>query len=91
MATKLAFLKNMAIGDIVAFRCKGKMLSAKVVKIESEVQLSPKNEEYDVVLETRNGSCYCVMREDIAWVRKGNRWPDSIYLALKMKKEQTNG
>ena len=56
MATKLEFLKNMAIGDIVAFRCKGKMLSAKVVKIESEVQLSPKNEEYDVVLETGNGS-----------------------------------
>ena len=50
MATKLEFLKNMAVGDIVAFRCKGKMLSAKVVKIESEVQLSPKNEEYDVVL-----------------------------------------
>ena len=91
MATKQEFLKNMAVGDIVAFRCKDKMLSAKIVKIESEVQLSPKNEEYDVVLETRNGSCYCVMREDIAWVRKGNRWPDSIYLALKMKKGIENG
>lgn len=68
------YLNLIEVGSIVAFVESGKMLSAKVAKIEEE--------SYTVL--TKNGSVYYPTKNDIVWVKNGSRWPRGIYNALKL-------
>lgn len=82
MKTKQSYLENLKPGQIIAFKNREKMLTAKVIEIE----------DHTVCVETRNGSKYFIQLEDVSWVKTGSRWPSGIYNALKnnSKKEVNN-
>lgn len=76
MEQKMAYIENIDIGTIVAFRLSnGKVKSAKVAR------KSTKNRK--LKLETDYGAEYIVSYDDIVWVRTGKRWPKGVYKLLK--------
>ena len=76
MEQKMAYIENVDIGTIVAFRLSnGKVKSAKVAR------KSTKNRK--LKLETDYGAEYIVSYDDIVWVRTGKRWPKGVYKLLK--------
>ena len=73
---KMAYIENIDIGAIVAFRLSnGKVKSAKVTR------KSTKNRKLKV--ETGYGAEYIISYDDIIWVRTGKRWPRGVYELLK--------
>lgn len=76
MKQKMAYVENIDIGAIVAFRLSnGKVKSAKVTR------KSTKNRK--LKLETNYGAEYIIPFEDVVWVRTGKRWPKGVYRLLK--------
>lgn len=76
MKQKMAYIENIEIGTLVAFRLSnGKVKSAKVIR------KSTKNRK--LKLETDYGAEYIVSFDDIIWVRTGKRWPRGVYKLLK--------
>lgn len=76
MEQKMAYIENIDIGTIVAFRLSnGKVKSAKVTR------KSTKNRK--LKLETDYGAEYIVSYDDVIWVRTGKRWPRGVYKLLK--------
>ena len=72
------YLNTIEVGSIIAFVENGKMLSAKVAKIEEET--------YTVL--TKNGSVYYPDKASVVWVKNGSRWPKGIYNALKLNMKE---
>ena len=76
VSQKLAYVENVEVGTIVAFKLSnGRVKSAKVVRKSS------KNRK--LKLETDYGAEYIVSYDDIIWVRTGKRWPKGVYNLLK--------
>lgn len=73
---KMAYIENIDIGTIIAFRLSnGKVKSAKVTR------KSTKNRKLKV--ETDYGAEYIISYDDVIWVRTGKRWPRGVYKLLK--------
>lgn len=71
-----AYVENIAIGTIVAFRTQnGKVKSAKVINKSSKYR--------KLKLETKYGAKYIVGYEDVIWVKTGKRFPRGVYNLLK--------
>lgn len=73
-----AYVENVAIGTIVAFRTPdGKVKSAKVIN-----KFSISNYKR-LKLETKYGAIYIIKYEDVIWVKTGKRFPRGVYNLLK--------
>ena len=73
-----AYVENVAIGTIVAFRTQdGKVKSAKVIN-----KFSVSNYRR-LKLETKYGATYVIKYEDVIWVKTGKRFPRGVYNLLK--------
>lgn len=71
-----AYVENIAVGTIVAFRTPdGKVKSAMVVNKSSKYR--------KLKLETKYGAIYVVKYEDVIWVKTGKRFPRGVYNLLK--------
>lgn len=71
-----AYVENIAIGTIVAFRTQdGKVKSAKVTNKSSKYRR--------LKLETKYGAIYVIKYEDVIWVKTGKRFPRGVYNLLK--------
>ena len=71
-----AYVENIAIGTIVAFRTQdGKVKSAKVINKSSKYRR--------LKLETKYGAIYVIKYEDVIWVKTGKRFPRGVYNLLK--------
>ena len=71
-----AYVENIALGTIVAFRTPdGKVKSAMVVNKSSKYR--------KLKLETKYGAVYVVKYEDVIWVKTGKRFPRGVYNLLK--------
>lgn len=76
MEQKMAYIENVDIGTIVAFRLSnGRVKSAKVTRKSTK--------DRRLKLETDYGVEYIVPYESIVWVRTGKRWPRGVYKLLK--------
>lgn len=71
------YLRNISIGNIVAFMFENKMISGKVVDISKDKGI--------YTISTHNGSIFYVKKNSIVWVKMGSRWPVGIYNALKYR------
>lgn len=84
--TTLEYVETIELGAIVAFKSviKGseRTLSGKLVK--RIVDKHPGGER-TAVIETKNGSTFCVDFDDIIWVKTGERWPRWVFDELKKK------
>lgn len=68
------YVDNIRIGVLVAFRIGDKKaLSGKVEEIHG----------FGFVVKTKNGIRFNVRKNNIMWVKTGDRWPRGVYLALK--------
>ena len=68
------YLEKLQTGMVISFNVSpNKMLSGKVIQI---------NDNY-IEVETRKGTKFKVEKQDITWVKTGQRWPKGIYLKLK--------
>lgn len=75
-AKKKAYIENVKIGTLVAFKSiTGKIKSAKVTK------RSTKNRKLKV--ETKYGAEFVISYDDVIWVRTNKRWPKGVYQLLK--------
>ena len=63
-------------GVIVAFKKNEKCKSAKVISNDEEIV----NDIIEV--ETKMGKKYKINKEDILWVKTGQRWPKGVYHLL---------
>lgn len=75
--TRAYFLENMKKGNCVAFTMGERMLSGRIVKIESD----------KVTVRTKNGSIFFPKKEEITWVLTGSNWPVGIRNALRFGKD----
>ena len=68
--------KRLNEGVIVAFKKNEKCKSAKVISNNEEVAS-------DIIeVETKMGKKYKINKEDILWVKTGQRWPKGVYHLL---------
>jgi preprotein translocase subunit YajC len=68
------YLEKLQIGMVISFNVStNKMLSGKIIQINDE----------NVEVETRKGTKFKVLKNDITWVKTGQRWPKGIYEKLK--------
>lgn len=68
------YIDNIKIGVLVAFKVGNtKALSGMVSEIN----------KIGFVVETKTGVKYQVSKQNIIWVKTGDRWPKGVYLALK--------
>lgn len=81
MTNKERYLKNIELEQLIAFTACGKMLSGKVKSIGND----------NVMVETKNGMHFSVMKGDIAWIKTGERWPKGIYVELKRSAGDSDG
>lgn len=71
---KQHYIKNLEIGQLIAFEIpKGKMIAGKITEIKSEY----------VRVQTKNGVYWNVRKDEIKWIKTGERWPKGIYQAFK--------
>ena len=73
---KEIYIKRLIGGELIAFRVGGwqnRVLSGKVIAVG----------ETSCRVETRNGLRFLVRKENIIWVKTGDRWPKGVYQALK--------
>lgn len=72
---KKTYINNMSVGTLVAFKTKGKVKSAKIIKKSTKNELA--------LVETKVGKQYRINYDDIVWVKTGKRWPRGVYNLLK--------
>ena len=79
------YVNNITLGTIVAFKVllggKQRVLSAKVNGKDSVGYL---------LVETKNGSKYRVVPDDVIWVKTGLRWPKWVLEQLKGESSNAN-
>lgn len=78
---KEKYMQNLEKDQLVAFNACGKMLSGKVQSVTGD----------SVVVETKRGIVFHIMKDDIAWIKTGERWPKGIYYELKRSVGESNG
>ncbi len=72
--SKDEYISNAHVGVIIAFKInEEKALSGKVEEIH----------ENKFVVRTKNGIRFSVLKDNIIWVKTGNRWPKGVYMLLK--------
>lgn len=80
--TRNDYIRNLQLGNIVAFKTGDSMFSGKVVSI-AENGLDDKT----ITIKTKNGSVYYPHLSDIVWIKNGSYWPEGIFNALKEGKK----
>lgn len=70
--TKNDYIKRIKVGSIIAFKVGNKAISGKIKQIGS-----------NFLVETKNGKTFVIQKEDILWVKTGNRWPRFVFEMLK--------
>ena len=71
---KQHYIKNLVIGQLIAFEIpKNKMIAGKITEIKNE----------HVRVQTKNGVYWNVRKDEIKWIKTGERWPKGIYQAFK--------
>jgi len=78
---KKDYVENAESGLLVAFRIGNKITTGKIKQ----------NLQNYYIIETIKGSKLKVNKENILWVKTGQRWPNHIYNALKGKEVLLNG
>lgn len=76
---KSRYIDSLKVGQILAFNINGSTISGKVVEIADP-------EEF-ITIETKNKTQFIIRREDIVWVKTGQRWPKGVFQALKGEKQ----
>lgn len=75
--TKERYRKSAAPGTLVAFRLSGKLMTAKIEKVQHRTNSS------DLEVHTKNGTKIHIDAMDVLWFKTGARWPKSIFDELK--------
>jgi hypothetical protein len=71
---KTEYIENAKIGALIAFRVNDiKVLSGMIEEIHKSI----------FVVNTKTGVRYRVDKNNVLWVKTGDRWPKGVYLALR--------
>lgn len=70
--SKEHYIANLQPGTLIAFKVRERAISGKVIQCGSRI-----------LVETKNGNRFSIVREEILWVKTGLRWPKYIYNLLK--------